>query len=118
MNSKISIIMTFDIGFGVKKPKKKGKKRTTEAQRAQKRVKLMQNQQVGLGVQKLTEVKYAMAGFITTPKKTGYDFDADKGRKHYKVEVKANKNAKLRPLQKAMQKKKGRSYKVEKGFLD
>lgn len=110
--------MAFDFGLGVKKPKKKGKKRSTEPQRAQKRVRLMQNQQVGLGVQKLTEVKYAMAGFITTPRKTGYDFDADKGRKHFKVEVKSNRRAKLRPLQKAMQKKKGRSYKVEKGFLD
>jgi len=118
MNSKISMIMTFDIGFGEKKPKKKGKKPTTEAQKAQKRVRLMQNQQVGLGVQKLTEVKYAMAGFITTPRKTGYDFDADKGRKRRYVEVKANKNAKLRPLQKAMQKKKGKNYTVEKGFLD
>jgi hypothetical protein len=78
----------------------------------------MQNQKVGLGVQKLTEVKYAMAGFMTTPRKTGYDFDADKVGEHYKVEVKANKKANLRPLQKAMQKKKGRKYKVERGFLD
>jgi hypothetical protein len=110
--------MAFDFGLGVKKPRKKAKKRSTEQQRARKKIRLMQNQQVGLGIQKLTEVKYAMAGFITTPRKTGYDFDADKGRKHYKVEVKANEKAKLRPLQKAMQKKKGRSYKVEKGFLD
>jgi hypothetical protein len=109
--------LNFD-GFGKKKRKNKGRKRSTEAQKGQKRIKLIQNQQVGLGVQKLTEVKYAMAGFTTTPRKTGYDFDADKGKKHYEVEVKSNENAKLRPLQEKEKKKKGRKYKVEKGFMN
>ncbi len=83
-----------------------------------KRIRVNQNREIGLGKQKLDEVKYAMAGYTTTTRKTGYDFDAVKGREHLYVESKASKKAPMRPLQKKMQKKKGRNYRVERGLLD
>ena len=99
-------------------PKAKRSKSETASNKPMKRIRLFQNRELGLGKQKLDEVKYAFHGFITTPKKTGCDFVAVKDKKKLYVESKASKSAPMRPLQKKMQKKKGRNYREERGLLD
>ena len=94
------------------------KKKSSNSNKVTKRIRVNQNREIGLGKQKLDEVKYAMASYTTTTRKTGYDFDAVKGKKRLFVESKASKTAPMRPKQKEMQKKKGRNYKVERGLLD
>jgi hypothetical protein len=98
--------------FGGKKSKKQ-----------KKRTQLAKNQATGLGVQRLHEIGYAMQGFNVTRKKTGCDFEATRqnpysGKKeHLYVESKSSSTAPVRPLQKKLQKKERKNFKVERGLL-
>ena len=104
--------------FGRKKSTKKKKRNTVGLEKQKKRAQLSHNREVGIGVQRIHEVGYALAGWNVQRKKTGCDFEASTGKKRLTVESKSSKTAPLRPKQKAMQKKKGNKYRVERGLLD
>jgi hypothetical protein len=97
--------------FGSKRPTKKQKKREQ----------LAENRDRGWRTQRFDEINYTTAGYKVTRRKTGCDFEATRpnpftGRtEHLYVESKATRTAPMRPLQKKMQKKKKRNYRVERG---
>ena len=95
-----------------------GGKRTKKQRKADQ---CNENRETGLQKQRIDEMKYRMAGYEVTRRKTGCDFEAKRtnfmtGRtEHLYVESKSSSTAPVRPLQKKMQKKKRGHYRVERG---
>jgi hypothetical protein len=94
-----------------------------QSKKQRKRDQLAENREVGLGKQKIDELSYSAVGFDVRRRRTGCDFEATRfnpftGRtEHLYVESKSSSTAPMRPLQKKMQKKKRKSYRVERGGL-
>jgi hypothetical protein len=106
---------SFDLGLG------SSSNRGKRSEKQRKRDQVAENRETGLRKQRLDESGYRLQGYKVTRRRTGCDFEATRpniitGREeHIYVESKSSPNAPMRPLQKKMQKKKGRNYRVERG---